>query len=298
MARQRHAGGMLLALCALGLAISPTSLEIRGGYPILKDVFVNGKGPYRMLLDTGMQTTSLRPSVAASAGIRPTFSVELQNALGSTMTPGGTASSMESGKLALDEVEVLIAEPPQVAAIGPLDGVLGQSFLARANYWLDYAAKRLIWDPHGDLERCLEGERLTLSMVDGRPALEANFPGTAAQGKRLVLDTGASHVILYGWPEGKSGVAAVRTTNGAGTARLARIEALSVGGLSWRGLSAGVLETNGSSADGLLPGRLLKSFYVSNRRRYVLAGPRVSGRCASGPAEPLARRGGATGKAW
>jgi predicted aspartyl protease len=273
---------MFLAVCAIGLAISPARLEIRGDYPILHDVYVNGKGPLRMLLDTGAQSTSVSPDAAKRAGLRPTFAVEVQRVQGPSIAPVTQARTVASGGLAVEEVEVLITEPPAAAVIGPLDGVIGQSFLSRTNYWVDYGRREIRWDPQGELAACLEGERLDFELVEGRPAMRGQVAG---EPRRLVLDTGASHLILFG-----GSAPASRVT-------MTRVEQLTLGGLRWRGLTAGVLPAT-EREGGLLPGHLLKSFYVNNRERYALVGPRVSGPRASVPAGPLARRAEATDREW
>ncbi len=312
MARRRHAGGMLLALCALGLAISPSQLEIRGSYPILQDVFVNGKGPYRMLLDTGAQSSSVRPGVAAETNLLPKFAVELRNTLGSSIASVASAGQIASGGMTIQELEVLITEPPPIPGAGKLDGVIGQSFLARTNYWVDFAKKRVRWDPDGVLHGCLAGERLNFVLVEGRPAVEVRFrtefraaPQSdlrAHGGTRstLVLDSGASHLILFGWrdPANAAAPGLLRTAQQQGTARVIRVESVAVGGLIWRGLTAGAVATEDSGAGGLFPAHLLKSFYINNREQYVLAAPRVSERCASGPTGPLAHTGAPVEKAW
>jgi hypothetical protein len=299
MARWRHAGRMFLASCALGLAISSASLEIRASYPIVRDVFVNGKGPYRMLLDTGAQSTSVRPEVARNIGLRSTFAVEMHNTLGTSVVEGGKADRISSGELAIEGVEVLIAEPPAIPGSGSLDGVIGQSFLVRTNYWLDYERGKLLWDPNGVLAGCLEGEPLEFTLVDGRPAVRIQVTVQDREERRLVLDSGASHLILFGWRGtlNSTATASVRTAQTQGTARLVRVGSLAAGRLSWRGLSAGIVETPSPGSGGLLPAHLLKSFYVNNRERYVLAGPRLSARCASVLAEPLARRAEAVERA-
>lgn len=285
------------------MTFSPSQLEIRGSYPILQDVFVNGKGPYRMLVDTGAQTTSVRPRVAAEAGLRPVFAVELRNALGTSFAPVAQADRIASGEMVIRGAEVLITEPPAIPGANPLDGVIGQSFLSRTNYWLDFDKKHVRWDPDGLLHQCLDGERLKFSLVDGRPALEARLVADDRATRTVVLDSGASHLILYGWRGASNATGFVRTAQGQGTARVIRIASMSVGGLNWRGLTAGAVETegrgaDGPGADGLLPAHLLKSFYVNNREQYVLAAPRVSAHCANAPAGPLARRGESAERAW
>ena len=300
MARRRHAGGMLLALCALGLAISPSQLEIRGSYPILQDVFVNGKGPYRMLLDTGAQTSSVRPGVAEETNLRPKFAVELRNTLGSSVASVASAGQIASGEMTIRELEVLITAPPPIPGAGRLDGVIGQSFLARTNYWVDFGKKQVRWDPNGALHDCLAGERLNFVWAEGRPAMEARFRADGGARRTLVLDSGASHLILFGWRDSANVATSglLRTAQQQSATRVIRVESVAVGGLNWRGLTAGAVSTENSQAGGLFPAHLLKSFYVNNREQYVLAAPRVSERCASGPTGPLAHRGAPVEKAW
>ena len=44
---------------------------------ILNDVFLNGDGPFRMLVDTGNSTSIIRAPVARRLNLQPTYSVEM-----------------------------------------------------------------------------------------------------------------------------------------------------------------------------------------------------------------------------
>ena len=254
-------------------------MEVKGGYAVVDGVWVNGTGPYRMLVDTGAESVSLRPGLAAGAGLRARYAVEVESVSGITVVPVAAAERVAVGGatvegVVVEGVEVLLAEPPGVRGIGKLDGVVGQSYLGRVNYWMDYGRGRLTVSRE---EMCLEGERLEMEVENGRPVVEVKL-GRERRG--MVVDTGASDVILFGWEGETAGVAWLRTAARESRAEVVKLERVEVGGRVWRGVRAGVVA--GRRAGGLLPGRLLGSFYVNNARRWVLLEPRVSWGCASG----------------
>jgi predicted aspartyl protease len=56
---------------------------------VVNQVYINGAGPFRMVIDTGAQSTSVTPDTAAEVGLRPEFRVEHVTATGSRLVPGG-----------------------------------------------------------------------------------------------------------------------------------------------------------------------------------------------------------------
>src|SRR5262245_18095628 len=72
-------------------------LRMRSGRPVVEDVYLNGYGPYRFLLDTGGQTNQLESEVARTIGFKTEFRVELATANGKLMVPGGHVEEVEIG---------------------------------------------------------------------------------------------------------------------------------------------------------------------------------------------------------
>src|ERR1700761_8626752 len=75
--------------------VAVTAPEPRYVAPTLRDrlgriwapVYLNGKGPYRLVLDTGASHSAIIASVAAELGLPPNGAVMLRGATGSAIVP-------------------------------------------------------------------------------------------------------------------------------------------------------------------------------------------------------------------
>jgi membrane-associated protease RseP (regulator of RpoE activity) len=115
---------------------------------------LNGKGPYRVLFDTGAPVTVVGTSVARESGVLGKDAK--QPALGLFGAMGQhPIRVLELGGLKAEKVPAIVLDHPAVAALakndGPLDGILGYPFFARYRMTLDYQAKTLTFRP-GDYE--------------------------------------------------------------------------------------------------------------------------------------------------
>ncbi len=231
------------------------------GVLAIATVRLNGQGPFRMLIDTGASSCSIRPDIAKALRLEPEYRVIEVTVAGERTIPGAKSVRVEIGDRIENGVEFVWQEPSDLA----LDGVLGQSLLSRFNYLLDYKAKQFFVDATET-----RGKRISFESVARRILLSALSPEEG--GIRLVLDSGASHLLLWRVPAiGVSQtVADVMAMNGRRSASLVHIPLLVVGGHALLRLDAAVLPRSGQMAeDGLLPAALFRSVYVSNSEGYV-----------------------------
>ena len=118
-------------------------------------VKVNGKGPYKLIFDTGAPLTLINNKVAKEAGLlkdakKPLFS--LFGAMGEAKI-----DLLEVGDQKAENVSAMVMDHPTVEAIskaflkeaGPIDGIVGFPFFARFKMTLDYQAKTLTFMPNG-----------------------------------------------------------------------------------------------------------------------------------------------------
>src|SRR3954466_6724416 len=86
-------------------------------------VAINGKGPFKLVVDTGATTSAVVSSVARRLGLpmSPTDRVLLQGATGVDSVPYVTAEQMEVGDLLFHQAKLLVV--PDV--FGGAEGVLG-----------------------------------------------------------------------------------------------------------------------------------------------------------------------------
>jgi hypothetical protein len=118
---------------------------------ITVQVKVNGKGPYKLIFDTGAPITLMNNKVAKEAGLlkgvtRPLIS--LFGAMGDVKV-----AEMEVGGQKIENSVAIVMDHPTVEAIskafGPIEGIVGFPFFARFKMTLDYQAKKMTFVPSG-----------------------------------------------------------------------------------------------------------------------------------------------------
>jgi hypothetical protein len=155
-------------------------------------VKVNGKGPYRLIFDTGAPTMLVNNKIGKEAG------VTAKNAAKSPFVPFGAMGqfalkTVEIGDVKAENVPTIVLDHPTVAAIsqafGPIDGIVGFPFFARYIMTVDYQAKELTFVPNGykpgDIMQSLEEALMSRlgkgGLFDTAPAKEVTILAPAAQ---------------------------------------------------------------------------------------------------------------------
>jgi hypothetical protein len=116
------------------------------------EVKINGKGPYRLIFDTGAPTNLINNKLAKETGV--TKKDDKAPALGLFAMPSlKTIDTLEVGGVKLEKVSVTVMDHPTVTAIsnalGPIDGIVGFPFFARFKTTVDYQKKELTFTPNG-----------------------------------------------------------------------------------------------------------------------------------------------------
>ncbi len=119
-------------------------------------VKVNGKGPYKLIFDTGAPVTLLNNKVANEAGLlkgvkKPPFA--LFGSMGEVKV-----GELQVGGQKAENVSAVVMDHPTVEAIskamskaglGGIEGIVGFPFFARFTMTLDYQARTLTFVPNG-----------------------------------------------------------------------------------------------------------------------------------------------------
>lgn len=100
-------------------------------------VMINGRGPFRLVLDTGASGSAVIPSVVARLGISMATAqvVNLQGVTGSALVPAVPVETLEVGDLLLEEKQLPVV--PDV--FGGAEGVLGTEGLIDKRIFIDFA---------------------------------------------------------------------------------------------------------------------------------------------------------------
>ena len=147
-----------LPLAALPLSaeapVKPTTiaLEVLPSKHLAIPIKMNGRGPYRVVFDTGAPVLILSNKAARDSGVLPA-NVEVPRD-----APFGTAGqypiqTLEVGTVRVDKVPSLVMDHPALTTLGktagPLEGIVGYPFFVRYRTTIDYQAKRLTLLPNG-----------------------------------------------------------------------------------------------------------------------------------------------------
>jgi len=140
-------------------------------------VKVNGKGPYRLIFDTGAPINLLNNKIAKEAGLlkgvrTPAFA--LFGSMGDVKV-----KELEVGGQKIGNVEAVVMDHPTVEAIsrafGPIDGIVGFPFFARFKMTLDYQAQTMTFVPNNFLPpsalKSMEAAMMALLAGDPGPTI-------------------------------------------------------------------------------------------------------------------------------
>lgn len=226
---------------------------------ILQEVYVNGDGPFRMMIDTGNASSLVRPSMARKLGLRPSGWLEQATAGADRRVPAALLDEVRIGNVIDKTVEVMIAD----VYLPGVDGVLGQSWLVRHDYLLDYHNHRLVLNgepPEG-------GVRVALRSPDGRPAIEAEVNGHT---RELIIDSGAQILVLF--ERSAPARQVLLLTNADSVAAETCGVRVAIGAGYSRKMPAARVSAS-SPGSGLLPTGGFGSVYISNREGVVVLVP-------------------------
>lgn len=116
------------------------------------EVKINGKGPYRVIFDTGAPTNLINNKTAKDSGILDPNKKEAGGLFGASLAPK-QIKKFEVGGVVLEGMPTMVMDHPTVAAIaeavGPIEGLIGYPFFGRYRMTIDYQKKEMTLVPNG-----------------------------------------------------------------------------------------------------------------------------------------------------
>jgi len=234
------------------------SLDPHGG--IVVAAILNGAGPYRVLVDTGANHSSISEEVARAIGAPQVARGVVSSPAGDREYPMVRVDQLAIGPIAVAAMPTAVpARDLKVA--GAIDGVLGQDVLSTLRYTIDYKQRRIAWDDGRSLrEAPVASRELPLTFRDGLPIVEVRHGAAILH---LVADSGAAGLLLFEsagreLPAMRSdgGLVRVDSFQGSRAARSVVIDEFKVGPSIFQDLPAVLVKRADSPAyrsDGLLP---------------------------------------------
>ncbi len=122
------------------LYASPTRLDRIGR--IVAPVFINGQGPFRLVVDTGASHTTISPALAATLGLLalPESTVLLNGVTGAEVVPAVTLDRVQAGDLVVEGARAPVITTDIMAGA---DGILGVAGLKRERITVDFREDRI-----------------------------------------------------------------------------------------------------------------------------------------------------------
>ncbi len=115
-------------------------------------VKINGKGPYRVIFDTGAPTNLINNKTAKESGLLEKDEGGKKGGLPFGAAMGTkTIKKFEVGGITLEGMPTMVADHPTVSAlaevVGPVEGLIGFPFFARYKMTIDYQKKEMTLVP-------------------------------------------------------------------------------------------------------------------------------------------------------
>lgn len=266
---------VLLATPRLGAgSTTPFQLGEQGG--VIVQVMVNGRGPFRMLLDTGATHSAITADVAAGVQARPVAQATVITPAGDTLRTIVAVDRIQFGGVTAADVLPSVVGARAFDPEGVIQGLIGQDVLAGLRYTLDFKDRRVEWHDEMPPRR---GTPLRLAFEHGR--FLVSLP-QARSTIRLVPDSGAGGLVLFTahgrTPLGIVDTAAtveLSTAQSRQTGRRVRIRELRLGDRTMRNVPAVAIERGDphpAEGDGLLPLHLFERVTFDGPARLLILG--------------------------
>lgn len=178
-------------------------------------VKINGKGPYKLIFDTGAPMVLLNNKIAKETNLLKDVKkplISLFGTMGDVKVP-----ELQVGDQKIENTTAIVMDHPTVKAIsdvfGPIDGIVGFPFFARFNMTLDYQAKTMAFVPNGfdppDVMKSMQAA--VMSMMRGKkdPVMLSTAAqwGLAVEKKDSDEDAGVTvRKVLADSPAAKAGL--------------------------------------------------------------------------------------------
>ena len=272
---------------AVHATTAPINFKFVSNYLVVVPVRVNGEGPFDFLLDTGTNSTLMTPQLASRIHLRSIDRIPLITLSGTEMLPRGVLDSLTLGNESIKHLEVIFDDLQGVrAANSKICGVLGQNFLSHFNYLINYSERYVEFDENNEMEKRYAGTPLKFEQDEGKMIVTSQTTAPVKETLRLVLDSGASHLVIFPPASGRLRIepehrdSFLITTNAMGNlVKQGWLHDLSVGSERVTNLPVALILPQASverrKEDGLLPTSLFHTIFFQNDKHTVFLNPRA-----------------------
>ena len=247
-----------------------------GDHIIAVPVFLNGRGPFQFVLDTGTDSSIIDARLAQQLGLNTGDRLTLLTAAGHKTVTRTFAHTASVGQAVGRDLELLATNLDPVFHDPSVRGVLGQNFLQGFDILLDYSKGTIALLSPGEAVPP-GGVHVPISLEHSRPALLWNV--TPTRELRLLLDSGSSSLILFRTdiPNFQRCIVqacrqTVTTSTSAATALSGILSFLVIGDARLHDVPATYMSqpAAGDNIDGMLPTALFHTVYINNHEHFAI----------------------------
>jgi hypothetical protein len=186
--------------------VASVPLRFVNRHQIVLAVSINHSGPYNFFLDTGMQVTTVDPTLAAELHLQPQGAAVVAGVGSLQSASFARLDLLEVGSQSVAGQKALVYDLRGLYSFDPhIQGVLGEDFLEHFDVLIDNGHRRLCLDSSNSMRANVRGPHTALvtpaEVADGfiLPGLiivEARL-SDGNRPVRLMLDSGANGAILF-----------------------------------------------------------------------------------------------------
>jgi predicted aspartyl protease len=172
------------------LFASPTTRDHIGR--VVVPVMINGQGPFRFIVDTGANHSTISPRLVRTLGLKPTeeASIILDGITGTAKVSFVTVDRLQAGDLTVGSTELPVVWAPVMAGA---DGILGAAGLTEQSLLIDFQRNRVAISRGVEASVRANSTRIHgLHSVPGLITLATRVGGVPV---RAVIDTGAERTL-------------------------------------------------------------------------------------------------------
>jgi Aspartyl protease len=172
------------------LFASPTTLDHVGR--VVVPVKINGRGPYRFIVDTGANHSTITPGLVRELGLTAGTKslITLDGITGAAQVTYVLIDRLQAGDLTLEDTALPVVS---AATMAGADGILGAAGMSQKSLLIDFRRNRVAIASHVEPAARAEAVKIHAArVVDGLMVLDTVVGGVHVE---AVLDTGSERTL-------------------------------------------------------------------------------------------------------
>jgi hypothetical protein len=181
---------MLTLACVCGpIDEVPSEEPFHAG--IVVEARLNGRGPFKLLLDTGSSHSAISEDLAKALGAIPVQRALVVSPIGQHVRTIVRLDRVEIGPTTTNDVFASVIPAEAASRMRGFLGLIGQDVLGTKRYTIDFRLRRVLWDGQ---TAATSSQALPLELNNGRVLV---FLPQRAMVLRLVPDSATETLVLF-----------------------------------------------------------------------------------------------------